>query len=583
MDDISVLYKKHLILLYKELQEYANEHSELSSINLIDNPHTERLVQAFSLLHANLHFTLEESFSQFLTDLFNLLYPHYNVPIPSLTMLVFEPDKKKEEMLNLGKGLLLEMQSDSAVNNFQLCYSSQIMPAEVRGAECDITNNLVDIRENRSTISIGLSTVGKVVFNKLGLDKIRFCIKGLSDIKYLIYKNIFNNLIKFSVCSGSKIIFLDKSKIKKVGFSDQENLLPFTDSSFAGYRMLTEFFTFPDKFLFFDIDLNSVDLNEFTSFLEIRLYLNTDELNGLITSDNFILNAIPAINLFAQETDPVAIESESFKYPILSNKSNQEIYSINRVMVNLGDNNEEEAIPLLKYDNDQDNAICYITKRKNIFENGVYKETIVNLSLGMNSMIFNDKAMKYFYVNAICFNGNLPYTLFIDSEKNFTLIDNTIPISTIKCITKPTPVYNLCKSEDQKWNMIAHFSPHYMNLLGTMSGKNIFKEILSLYCCDNIKTHKDIIDSIIDITVREKVLRVQTERYNQFCKGNYIEIVFNNSKLSEGLLYLFLNVVEYFLGMYCSINSFIQLSGKFSNNGKVVYEGLPRNGMKCLI
>ena len=582
MSDISSLYKREITLLHKELKEFVDNHEALTEDDIIENPHINRLTQAFSLLHANLHLTLEESFTHFIDNLFNLLYPHYNAPIPSMAIMVLEPDKNNQETIELRKGLLLELSNGDKICNFNLCYDTQIMPAKIIKSSCKIS----DEKKTKSIITIKLQAISKMNFNELGIKKIRFYIKGINEVKYTIYQNIFNNVLSVSLDSNNKTIILDNNKIKKVGFNEEDSVLPKNKHSFIGYRVLTEFFALTDKFLFFDLDLSSVDLNGFDSNLEIKFYLDNKGLVDLITEDNFVLNASPAINLCEQESDPINIDAESYEHPIMFNKSDElEICSINQVIVNIGDNNEVEAHPLLNFDHEtsSEDSLYYITKKKSILHKGIFKKSNTYVSLG-NIDFLDGKSDKYFYVNSNCFNGDLPRQIYAEDNTKITLIDNTIPIDSIRCIAKPTAVTKLCKSDDQKWNMIAHFSPHYLNLLDSINGKNIFKEILKMYCCEDTKIHQNIIDSIIDITVSEKIIRVQTKKYNQFCKGNHIEIIFSKFNFSEGVLYLFLNTIEYFLSIYCSINSFIQLSGKMiSKDGKKIYEGLPRNGEKCMI
>ena len=57
-------------------------------------------------------------------------------------------------------------------------------------------------------------------------------------------------------------IDLGINAIKPVGFSADEGMLPYPDSSFIGYRLLTEYFAFPVKFMFVDIVGLSDRLNE---------------------------------------------------------------------------------------------------------------------------------------------------------------------------------------------------------------------------------------------------------------------------------------------------------------------------------
>lgn len=51
---------------------------------------------------------------------------------------------------------------------------------------------------------------------------------------------------------------LPSHSLSEVGFGRDEAILPYGDTSFQGYRLLQEYFCFPQKFLFFD--LKNLDL-----------------------------------------------------------------------------------------------------------------------------------------------------------------------------------------------------------------------------------------------------------------------------------------------------------------------------------
>jgi type VI secretion system protein ImpG len=276
MSDITSLYKRELTLLHKELKEFVDNHEELTEGDVIENPHINRLTQAFSLLHANLHLTLEESFTHFIDNLFNLLYPHYNAPIPSMAIMVLEPDKKNQEIIELKKGLLLELSNGNKICNFKLCYDTYVIPVKIIKSSCEIN----DEKKSKSVITIELQAISKISFKELNVKKLRFYIKGISEVKYTIYKNIFNNILSISLNSNNKTIVLDNDKIKKVGFDEQDSVLPKNKQSFIGYRVLTEFFTLTEKFLFFDLDLSSIDLTSFGSNLEIKFYPKKQNLEN---------------------------------------------------------------------------------------------------------------------------------------------------------------------------------------------------------------------------------------------------------------------------------------------------------------
>ena len=77
----------------------------------------------------------------------------------------------------------------------------------------------------------------------------------------MLYEFIFNNTIQVVLMTTDNAaggnpepIFLDpQACLGQVGFELADGLLPYPSQSFPGYRLLTEFFAFPSKFLFLDL------------------------------------------------------------------------------------------------------------------------------------------------------------------------------------------------------------------------------------------------------------------------------------------------------------------------------------------
>ena len=55
---------------------------------------------------------------------------------------------------------------------------------------------------------------------------------------------------------------INADALKQVGFDIDEGLLPYPDSSFMGYRLLTEFFSFQEKFQFIDFTQLDMGIND---------------------------------------------------------------------------------------------------------------------------------------------------------------------------------------------------------------------------------------------------------------------------------------------------------------------------------
>ena len=68
-----------------------------------------------------------------------------------------------------------------------------------------------------------------------------------------------------------------------------------------------------------------------------------------------------------------------------------------------------------------------------------------------------------------------------------------------------------------------------------------------------------------------------------FVRGTRCEIEFDEEQFAGGGVYLFASVLEHFLGLYVSINSFSQLVARTRQRRENLREWPPRAGQKILV
>ncbi len=74
---------------------------------------------------------------------------------------------------------------------------------------------------------------------------------------------------------------LPASAINAVGFDPKEGMVPYPSSSFAGHRLLMEYFAFPEKFFFFDLGgLEAVAQAGFKEAIEVIFLISEIEGSG---------------------------------------------------------------------------------------------------------------------------------------------------------------------------------------------------------------------------------------------------------------------------------------------------------------
>src|SRR5262249_31257668 len=102
--------------------------------------------------------------------------------------------------------------------------------------------------------------------------------------------------------------------IRPVGFGADEGMLPYPPRAPLGYRLMTEYFTFPAKFFFFELGgWQRVAKNGFQQGCEILIFFNRTLkiLEQEVNETSFRLGAAPVVNLFEHDAEPIHLEGAS--------------------------------------------------------------------------------------------------------------------------------------------------------------------------------------------------------------------------------------------------------------------------------
>src|SRR5262249_34060854 len=140
---------------------------------------------------------------------------------------------------------------------FRTCYPVTLWPVEVAAAHFDEPDRVSMHPRAQALLRLKLRCLGGVAFTGLELDRLRFYLHGESQLVYALYELLLNNAcqVQFRPLeqqSSGKPLVLSPDCLRTVGFGPDEGMLPYTPRSFLGYRLLHEYFVFPEKFLFVD-------------------------------------------------------------------------------------------------------------------------------------------------------------------------------------------------------------------------------------------------------------------------------------------------------------------------------------------
>src|SRR5689334_23497164 len=124
--------------------EFAGKYPRIASRLVLEpdkceDPHVERLLEAFAFLAARVHLKIDDEFPEITESLLSIMYPHYLRPIPSMSVAQFQVDPEQvtpQAGLTLRRDAMLNSRPLQGVPcKFRTCYDLTFWPVEVADAD----------------------------------------------------------------------------------------------------------------------------------------------------------------------------------------------------------------------------------------------------------------------------------------------------------------------------------------------------------------------------------------------------------------------------------------------------------------
>ncbi len=605
-------YERELTFLRQMGARFAEKYPAIASRLLLErnkceDPHVERLLEAFAFLAARVHLKIEDDFPEITTALLGILYPHYLRPIPSMSVVQFHSDPEQGKLstsIVIPRGKTLYSKPVSGVPcKFQTCYETTLWPLEVADAGWTTPDRLqpaVRDREAVAVLRVELRCFPDVTFEKLELDSLRFYLDGESRLVHTLYELLCNNCTRIVVRKpddgpAPASIELPGDALRPVGFEEDESLLPYPRRSFAGYRLLQEYFAFPEKFFFVEITgLAAMREHSFKDRAEILFLISRFErpdrherLTTGISAQTMRLGCAPIVNLFAQTAEPILVDQRRHEYPVIPDvrrRSAMDIFSVDEV-VSTNPQSRETVIfqPFYSFRRGtmtgKHQVFWHMTRRSADYTGD--EESEIFLTIVDTSGRVAAPGVDVLTVRCTCTNRDLPSRLPFGSEGGDFEMEGMATIRRIVVLLKPTESYSPPSSKDALWRLISHLSLNYLSIVS--EGKEALQEILSLYNFSDSPDLRKQISGIVGLASRPQVTPIVSEHGISSARGTRVELELDEEQFAGTGVYLFSNVLERFLGWYVSMNSYCQLAVRTKQRKEFLREWPPRSGQALLI
>ncbi|HEX3400045.1 MAG TPA: type VI secretion system baseplate subunit TssF [Acetobacteraceae bacterium] len=577
-DALLPYYERELDAIKRLAAEFADTHPKIAgrlrlSADAVDDPHVSRLLEGMAFLAARVHHRLDDEFPELTDALLGLLYPHYLAPVPSCMVVQFDcqPDLLTPARLPAGmavdtepvKGETLRYRTTSAVSlwpveveNVRLSGLPIVAPANPAAAGA------------AGVLRITLKCASPdVTFTQLGVDRLRFFLRGPANQTLALYELLGAHAISIAYADTAvdpAPVIVPGNAIVPAGFAPEEALLPWSARGFSGFRLLTEYFAFPEKFLF--LDFTRIDTKTMVSAgnrLEIFVYLDRSlpELERTIGQQSLALGCTPLVNLFPQRCEPVMLTHMDTQYRIVPDARRPraaEIWSVERVRETQPDGSFRPWRPFYRLtDSDPDPGV----------PGGFYHVTRQAAAPGVpGTEVFlaphdpdfdpDKPADAVLSVDAICVNRDLPTDLpFGGGHPRLRLVEGAAAVSALNAVTAATPTLRPPLREAGFWRLVSHLSLGHLSVTGGTEGATALKEVLRLYDLRDTAETRTAIEALTGISAGPGTARAPG-RAGGFCRGLDITLEFDPRAWQVGGLYLLASVLERFLALHGTVNSF---------------------------
>jgi type VI secretion system protein ImpG len=611
-DELLQYYERELAFLRQMGADFADKYPKVASRLLLEpdkceDPHVERLLEAFAFLAARVHLKIDDDFPEISESLLGILYPHYLRPIPSMSVVQFAVNAAQGKMTaaaRVAKGSnLLSRQVGGVPCRFTTCYETDVWPIEVTAGEWRTPDRLqppIKALDTLGAIRIGLRCFPDVSFKSLKPDTLRFYLSGDANLVYTLYELLSNNCTQILVRdtakdSRVKPVVIPIESLRPVGFGEDEDVLPYPRRSFIGYRLLQEYFTFPEKFFFFDVSglsrawESGIDKEAEIIFL-ISPFERVERREVLelgVSAKTFRLNCTPIVNLFRHTAEPILLSQRKPEYPIVADvrrPNTMEVYSVEEVLAI--DRSTRETVTFepfysLRHAARQEKSKMFwsTNRRQSTKRNDDGTELYISLVDPAFRLAFPDSDAVT--VKAYCSNRDLPSRLPFGNESGDFELEGSSHIQPVICLRKPTQVFRPATGKDLLWRLISHLSLNYLSLVD--EGKDALQAILRLYDFSDSAHSRKQIDGMLSVSSAPGFARLISDYGIGFARGKNVQIEFDEDQFVGAGVFLFAAVLEQFLGQYVTLNSFCQLTVRTKQRKEVLRTWTPRAGRDILL
>ncbi|HEY2588569.1 MAG TPA: type VI secretion system baseplate subunit TssF [Tepidisphaeraceae bacterium] len=601
-------YERELRHVREMGAEFAAEHPKIAGRLGIEqfecaDPYVERLLEAQAFLAARVQFKLDAEFPRFTQHLLETVYPDYLSPTPSIAIVQFLP---RPDEGALAEGVRLPRQTvlrsllgkgEQTACEYRTAHDVTLWPLQLVEAQYH-TQDLQSLGLPQTPVLAKAAvrlrlrcTLPGVNVAALPIDALQVYLRGAASEPLHLYEQLIGQPVGVVVRPAAKPHIngelIAPGNVRRVGFEDHQAILPPSPRTFEGYRLLREYFAFPERFLFVEIAGLRDSLRRCNQ-PEIDLLVLVSQLNlkmeNAVAAENFALFCSPVVNLFPKRADRIHLTDRFSEHHVVPDRTRPldfEVYEIDSVTgYGVGQENETAFKPFYAaHDFDPDTAsgayfaTTCIARARSARERqqgprSQYAGSELYLSLVDSRNAPYSADLRQLAVTTLCTNRDLPLQMPLNTGKTDFNIDGGPPVQSARVLSGPTSPKPSYAEGEFAWRIISHLSLNYLSLMDNEGGAGAaaLRDLLKLYIeLGTDPTQRSAtdaylrqVDALLSVAVKPAVRRAPSPGPLALVRGLEVAVTFDENAFGGAGVFVLGAVLEWFFARYVSLNSFTE-------------------------
>ncbi|MCI1680121.1 MAG: type VI secretion system baseplate subunit TssF [Ewingella americana] len=614
-------YNRELAYLREMGAEFAQRYPKVAGrlgmrgIEVAD-PYTERLMEGFAFLTSRVQLKMDAEFPRFSQRLLEMIAPNYLAPTPSMAIAELHPDSSKGDIrngFNVPRGTMMDSQTlkkSGVTCSYTTAQDVMLQPIRIKqvelgGVPADAPLNQLGLSQRgaASALRIRIECDDAVLLNHLSFDNLTFFLSGpdiqATKLLELIMAHGVGQFCQTVEKQPQRLTLADDA-LRHEGFAADQALLPEDMRNFDGYRLLHEYFAFPQRFQFFSLQGLRPLLSRSTTAREFEIVVLLDKsepaLERVVDVSHLALHCTPVINLFPRVAQRQKLNEGQFEYHLVVDNIrplDYEVFSVSKLYAS-GGKQEQIFRPFWStYGSDDGNYGAYFSLRREQralseqaqrygTRTGYVGSEVFLTMVDEKQSPWNDE-LTHFTADVLCTSRDLPLMLIQQGQANFVMPDS-IPVKQLTLRKGPTPPRPSLAEGLNTWRLVSHLQMNYLSLMEQDQGKGsgALRQMLGLYANLAEAPIARQIEGIRDCQLRAVNRRVPEPGPIVFARGVGIELKVDEQAFSGSSPWLMGSVLERVFSRLVSMNSFTEMSLSSQQRGDIGWWA-PRMGKRTLL